>query len=133
MSIWKSLVNKHELLRASFILSNDNGWNVIIYKNIEITYEIHTNQNTEELIANERLNNFDYSRPGLFRLIINDLGSSFDFVFSFHHAITDGWSVASLINEFIQNYINDKAIESNLSVKYGEFVKNAMLQPSSTA
>ena len=103
LSIWKSLVNKHELLRASFILSADNGWNVIIYKNIEIPFQIHTNQNTEELINNERLNNFDYSRPGLFRLIINDLGSSFDFVLSFHHAVEDGWSMAFLTNEFIQS------------------------------
>ena len=126
LSIWKSLVNKHELLRASFILNNDNGWNVIIYKNIEITYQIYTNQNTEELITTERLNNFDYSVPGLFRLIINNLGSNFDFVFSFHHAIEDGWSMAFLINELVQSYINDKAIESNLSVRYGEFVKNEL-------
>ncbi|NDA90313.1 MAG: amino acid adenylation domain-containing protein, partial [Alphaproteobacteria bacterium] len=126
LSIWKSLVNKHELLRASFILNNDNGWNVVIYKNIEIIYQIHTNQNTEELISTERLNNFDYSIPGLFKLIINDLGSSFDFVLSFHHAVEDGWSMAFLTNEFIQSYINDQPIEPKLSIRYGEFVKNEL-------
>ncbi|NDE19034.1 MAG: hypothetical protein EB000_01115, partial [Alphaproteobacteria bacterium] len=126
LSIWKNLTNRHELLRACFVLNNDNGWNVVIYKEIEIAYEIFINQTTEELIISERLNNFDYSIPGLFKLIINDLGSSFDLIFSFHHAITDGWSVASLINEFVQCYINDQPIEPKLSIRYGEFVKNEL-------
>jgi len=126
LSIWKNLTNRHELLRACFVLNNDNGWNVVIYKEIKIAYEIFINQTTEELIISERLNNFDYSIPGLFKLIINDLGSSFDLIFSFHHAITDGWSVASLINEFVQCYINDQPIEPKLSIRYGEFVKNEL-------
>ena len=89
-----------------------------------IDYYYFNIQNTTELIDKERLNDFKYEKPGLFRVIINDLESSFDLIFSFHHAIADGWSIASLINEFIQAYLNDKAINPNVKLRYGEFIKN---------
>ena len=54
---------------------------------------------------------FDYSRPGLFRLIINKQEHQFDFIFSCHHCIADGWSIASLVNEFIQAYSYQHAIQ----------------------
>ena len=56
--------------------------------------------------------------------IVNDFGDHFDFIFSFHHAITDGWSVASIINEFIQSYVFDEEINPDLELSYGEFARN---------
>jgi len=122
--VWKKLVKKHELLRASFILSDDHGFDVLIHKKIEIDYYYFNTHDTKELIDKERLNNFRYEKPGLFRVIVNDLESSFDLIFSFHHAIADGWSMASLINEFVQAYINNEKINLNVNLRYGEFVKN---------
>ena len=126
LSVWKHLTQKHELLRAAFISHDINGWNIIIYKNTEINYQIYKNQKSIELIATEKLNNFDYTKPGLFKLIVNDLDSSFDIVFSFHHAIEDGWSIASLVNEFVQAYINDKLDIHKPELCYGEFVKDEL-------
>ena len=96
LSLWEQLVKKHELLRASFVLSGGTGWKAIIYKHISIKYQLYLNKNANELIHHERLSNFDYTDPGLFRLIINNLGRYFHLLFSFHHAIADGWSVASV-------------------------------------
>lgn len=126
LAIWKQLVNKHELLRASFVLNDDNGWNVVIYKNTQIEYQIYIRRDTQELITEERLKDFDHSKPGLFRLLINDLDESFRMIFSFHHVIADGWSVANLIREFIQSYINDKPIIQNIGLRYGEFIRNEL-------
>ena len=126
LSIFNQLVNKHELLRAAFFLNNDSSCSVVVFKSIQIDCQIYTNQNSKKLIANERLNHFDYTKPGLFRLIINDLGDNFDFIFSFHHAIEDGWSMASLINEFGQAYVNNKPVEANLNLRYGEFIRNEL-------
>ena len=66
---------------------------------------------------------FNLSEPGMFRLFIQDTGKNyFNFVFSFHHAITDGWSVASLISEFIALYTNDEENCDELIPAYAKFV-----------
>lgn len=90
LSIVNQLINKHELLRACFVPDKDRGWSIIIYKSVPICYQIYTNKNGRELIANERANTFDYARPGLFRIVINDLEDKFNLIFSFHHVIEDG-------------------------------------------
>ena len=55
---------------------------------------------------------------------MNDLSNQFYIIFSFHHAIADGWSIASLINEFIQSYSLEIDIKDNIKLSYGEFIKN---------
>lgn len=124
LTILKALTSKYELLRASFILNNDSGYNIIIFKSIDLEYHLYKDKNSKQLLANEKLNNFDYSRPGLFRIIVNDLGDKFDLIFSIHHAIEDGWSMAILVNEFAAAYINNKPIQPRLKLSYGEFVRN---------
>lgn len=126
LSILNKLINKHELLRASFVLNNEGKYDVIIFKSIKIDYQVYKNQDSKNLIASEKLNALDFSKPGLFRLIINIKDDNFDLIFSFHHAIEDGWSMATLINEFGNAYINDKEIDPNLKLRYGEFIRNEL-------
>lgn len=120
----EELTHKYELLRAAFVLTKDGKYNIFIYKNVEVEYHFHTNKDSKKLITEEKLNNFDYSKPGLFRIIINDLGDNFHLILSIHHAIEDGWSMATLINDFGNAYINNKKIEPTLKLKYGEFIRN---------
>lgn len=126
LSIWKQLVEKNELLRASFFLSAE-GFCVAIYKEAEIDLRIYEDLDTKKLIADERLNKFDYNKPALFRLLINNYKDHFELLFSFHHSIADGWSVASLIQEFIQAYTNEKTILQNVPLRYGEFVQDELI------
>ena len=126
ITIWEELVKKHELLRAGFILS-ETGWSVVVYKHISLKYQLYLDKNTHEMIEQERLSNFDYAEPGLFRLRVNDLGDHFQLLFTCHHAIADGWSVASLINEFISAYINNNIITPSPELSYGEFVSNELI------
>ena len=126
LTIWEQLIKRHDLLRASFVFSND-GCAAVIYKNIDVNSHIYIKEDVTDLIFYEKCNNFDYNNPGLFRLIINDVGSKFNLILSFHHAIADGWSIASLMNEFIQSYVNDKKTQEKLNLRYGEFVENELL------
>src|SRR5205085_9036670 len=64
-----------------------------------------------EFIDTEKNRAFKIDRPGLFSLfVLITQADSFIFVFSFHHAITDGWSVASLMSEFTKAYVDKKTI-----------------------
>lgn len=127
-NIWQKLVLRHELLRAAFIVNAINGLSVVIYKDLSINLVTKKNKDLNEIINEEKTHLFDYTNPGLFKIIINDRQDEFDFIFSFHHAIADGWSIASLVrDEFISAYIFDKAIQSNLKISYAEFIKQEQI------
>jgi tyrocidine synthetase-3 len=123
IDIWNVLVKKHSMLRASFLPSN-NAWDVCIHKVTKLKYSFHDDCVIEDIIDLERNNDFDYSDPGLFRLIVNTNKIGFDFILSFHHAVADGWSIASLINEFLMAYVNDLVVSGVETLSYSEYVKN---------
>ena len=118
------LVKKHELLRASFEL-HDGIYFVLVHKDSEIKCQIYVDQDTDNLIATEQEQLFVFSQPGLFRIVINDLGDEFVLILSFHHAITDGWSVASCLRELLILYLHDKQ-STVTQLHYGEFVANEL-------
>lgn len=123
ISIFEQLAKKHELLRASF-LYKDGEYSIVVFKTSQIEYQFYENKISKELISKEKINDFNNNKPGLFRLLVNKKAHHFDLIFSFHNAIEDGWSMATLINEFGEAYINNIPIELELNLKYGEFVRN---------
>ena len=128
LKTWEALANKHALLRARFFLSEQHALDVAIFKKAQLYFRFYIDQDLQALIDTERLVHFLHSEECLFHLLVNAHAESFELIFSFHHAIVDGWSVASLINEFVQAYACHRPItpapakQSRLS--YGEFVRN---------
>jgi microcystin synthetase protein McyA len=78
-------------------------------------------------MANEIKIKINYNKIGLCKLIINNFGDSFNVIFSLPHTIEDGWSIATLVNEFVQAYIYNTPIEENINLQYGEFINNELL------
>lgn len=127
--IWNSLISKHALLRARFILS-ENSYDCLIYKNIQFSYSMYSDYSLNELIKIESQLGFDYSKAGLFRILVNqyDDKNEFDMVLSFHHAITDGWSISRLLNEFSAAYLFAKPVEAvQLELSYGAFIRQEQI------
>jgi amino acid adenylation domain-containing protein len=132
LAIWEALANKHALLRARFLFSDQHALDVVIFKKTRLHYRIYADQPLQPLIDAERLKHFTHTEECLFHLIVNKHRDNFEFIFSFHHAIVDGWGVASLINEFVQAYANNQVVnypilpnlEMHESLSYGEFVQN---------
>ncbi|MFD0751123.1 condensation domain-containing protein, partial [Mucilaginibacter calamicampi] len=125
---WQQLAEKNEQLRTAFIES-EQGYLNVIYNKIAISSKIvlgDDDTDIREIVDTEKYNGFDFTVPGLFRLLImpDDLRKEFTLIFSFHHAITDGWSVASLINEFVDAYVLRKAIRKEKKPQYAQFVSN---------
>ena len=129
LSIWEALIAKHELLRAKFIPSVGYGYTIVIEKTLScLRYARFSNENISMLLEQERQDEFDFSTAGLFRLLINTVDDAFDLIFSFHHCIADGWSVASLLNEFIQTYVKDQPIQLfNTPLHYAQFVRQELI------
>ena len=58
-----------------------------------------------DYMAARHAHRYDFDRAPLYslRAFVGDDGV--DLVFAFHHAILDGWSVANLIRELVQDYL----------------------------
>jgi tyrocidine synthetase-3 len=125
-TLLQKLVNKHEVLRTSFIENDKHGYLGLVRKEFTPLITVF-NEPTDydELVIQELKKAFDFEQP-LYRFLISEIEDNrFLLTLSFHHAIIDGWSVASLVKEFTDSYL--KGIEINASQdgvpKYGEFVK----------
>ena len=129
---WERIVTKHSMLRSNFVEDIENGYLLIENKSISLKSKIKIVEgcSTKSIIDKELDKGIDYKMPGVFRLVINTVARNdgFSLVISFHHAIMDGWSLASLILEFVDMYGDSEiSINYNSSISYAEFVQEELL------
>ena len=109
------LISRHPILRTSFAIAEFQQPLQLIHHTVKIALPLDdlTHLTTveqeaiiETWIEQEKKRYFDWSIPPLVRFHIHRRTSeTFNFTLSFHHAILDGWSVASLISELFQHYL----------------------------
>ncbi len=110
----RELVRRHPALRTSFDLSGASEPLQRVHRTAPLELAVvdltgvAPGRQPEALTAGaaaERARAFDWRRAPLLRFHVYRRGAdSLQLVFSFHHAILDGWSVASLLTELFQLY-----------------------------
>jgi len=113
-SAWQQILDRHDVLRASFIWENLDEPLQSIHNNVRVPLEQHdwrglTNdeqhERLEAFLIMERQRGFDLSTAPLIRLALVRLGSdSYRFVWTHHHLLLDGWSGALLLREVFNAY-----------------------------
>ena len=108
------LIWKHESLRTRFDLSTYGEEIQIVEKDIDfvIAHQDIQQLDTAEqedfikaFMVSERRNPFNMESGLLWRITLFDISqTSMIFLFQFHHAILDGWSIASLNTELFKIY-----------------------------
>lgn len=133
VSLFDQLCKKHPLLRTAFIKNNSDYLSVeYATNNAAAHYHGIVNAKTYEFIMHEKSQPHDYANPGLFRLFaLNPEKDQFVLIISFHHAICDGWSMASLIAEFTAAYVNAKPIASEVIPPYQRVIQQELKALSS--
>lgn len=110
---WNELVRRHEVLRSVFIHEGTDRPLQIVLKErkVDLTVvDLHQNPRDpavliEEFKAAERARPFDLSRDLLLRVAVLSFGSDrYEFIWSHHHIILDGWSVSLLLGELLEIY-----------------------------
>ena len=104
-----ALVRRHPALRTSFDLAAFSEPLQLVHREVEapltVTSLAHLETEAQEAavdtwVRTERARPFDPGRPPLIRFHVHVLGpGEFRFGFAEHHAILDGWSVATLLGE----------------------------------
>ncbi len=112
----KDLIACHPILRASFDLNSFSEPFQLIYERVDVAIfeedlcNLTHAQQEEELsgwMEAEKLRPFDWACPPLLRFHVHRRSDdTFQFGLSFHHAILDGWSTASMLVELFQRYLS---------------------------
>ena len=124
------VMERHPVLRTSFDLKRYSEPLQLVHRHVtppvqgESLCDLKAREQEEVIdgwIDAEKSNPFDWEHAPLFRIQIHERSAdTFQLTFSFHHAILDGWSVASLLTELLQVYF---------SLLRGESVQSAFLPP----
>ena len=127
------LISRHAILRTSFTNNYGGVPLQIVHKRVPSNFtfkQVADSKDiqacTQEVKADDRSKGFDLETPSHLRLKVLDLGNgSYEFIWSNHHMVMDGWCLSILINDFysLLNLIADKkAIDLVLPVKYSEYI-----------
>jgi amino acid adenylation domain-containing protein len=111
---WQEVMNRHQVLRTSFYWQEVEKPLQVVYKRIKLPLsaehwsslsESEQQERLEAYLQSDRERGFDLSKPPLLRLSLIHLGhESYQFVWSFHHILLDGWSVTLLLKEVFVYY-----------------------------
>ncbi|MCO7254878.1 amino acid adenylation domain-containing protein [Dickeya oryzae] len=109
----QQLARKHPVLRSAFDLASCHVPMQVLFENAEIPYQYAFEDGAadeqlkaafDDWVAMEKQRPFDFVTGPLFRINALQNRTSLVIGFSFHHAILDGWSVASLVTDLVLFY-----------------------------
>ena len=131
---WQTLIDRHDIYRTAFVGKHLDQlvvdkvtlpWQTIT----EMGTETSTEQDFNHFCQQDKQQGFDPSQPNLMRLIyfkpINRL------LWSSHHALTDGWSIAAALNEVINLYQGKPSLAPAPS--YRQFIQYLHHQDNASA
>jgi amino acid adenylation domain-containing protein/non-ribosomal peptide synthase protein (TIGR01720 family) len=117
---WQETISRHDSLRSSFHWEGFKEPVQVVHRNLQV--ELHQEDWSmskpaeqtkllQEFLARDELERFDFTSAPLMRIALIRLGiDDYHFIWSFHHAIVDGWSVPLVLKEVFAIY-TDRLIE----------------------
>ncbi len=135
----QQLIDSHPVLRTSFNLSDFSEPLQLVHQDVVVPLQIGDRSSLSsmslaeqkeflaEWMAEEKKHRFDWSHAPLMRFQIDRRDDeSVQFSFSFHHAILDGWSMATMLTDLFRLYserqTDDRAGEVLLSASFRDYV-----------
>jgi amino acid adenylation domain-containing protein len=120
----EDVISQHPILRTSFDLSSYSEPLQLVHEKVDFPLEINRlrgnsqsekEQELAELLSHEKNTPVDWSRAPLLRVRVDYLDDhTFHLMLAEHHAIFDGWSVASFCAEWFERYwsrVNGRSTE----------------------
>lgn len=137
------LVERHPALRSSFDLSQCSVPMQVINSSVPRAFDVVTGADDVlvwDHIAARHTHRYDFDRAPLYSLRAFVREEGVDLVFAFHHAILDGWSVAYLVRELLQDYLfhigidvtrtNAEVHSAAILAEYARLVQEALEEPA---
>ncbi len=130
---WDEAVRRHPVLRTGFFWEGREEPLQVVFRRapIDILSEdwraMPAAEQAAELgrrLAEDRAQGFDLSRPPLLRLLLFRLDDRrYQLVWSHHHIILDGWSVANLLRQVLASYAGGRgALSAPTGTPFSDYV-----------
>jgi amino acid adenylation domain-containing protein len=131
------LLLRHPVLRTSFDLVNFSEPMQIVHRKVPLPLEVEDlrgfstaeqDEVIDEWIESEKHRQFDFAHPPLLRFHVHRRSDdTFQFNLTEHHAILDGWSVASTLTELFETYFSllrneQDLVEASCASSFRDFV-----------
>jgi hypothetical protein len=133
---WQQAIDEYAVLRTSFVWEELEKPLQVISCNIKAPLKQHDWRSVpaaeqqprfEEYLKQDRERGFDVSRPPLMRLTLIRLDEEvYQFIWSSHHILVDGWSMPLLIKKVLLSYealVKGEKIELEASQPYKNYIK----------
>ncbi|MFN6501582.1 MAG: condensation domain-containing protein [Nostoc sp. DedQUE01] len=111
---WQQVVDRHTILRTGFYWEDIDNPLQVVYKQVKISlnqYDLRGIEQAEQqkklklFLESDRQLCFDFSQPCLMRLSLIRLADNcYEFIWSNHHIIIDGWTTPIILEECLQIY-----------------------------
>ncbi len=109
--IWQRLLERHAVLRTAFAWPETGGPVQVVYGKVELPIEVvdwrecpaeQHQERLDDFLGGDRARGFDPTEPPLTRLTLFRLGEeSFQFVWTYHHLLLDGWCLQIILQEML--------------------------------
>jgi len=129
---WQEVVQRHPVLRTSFIAQGLKEPVQAVHKNVSIEWEEEdwssvsaedVSERLEAFLLAQRQRGFRLSHPPLLRFALLRLGSrEYRFIWCWHHLLLDGWSLPLLFSEVFALYAGGSAAALVERRPYRDFV-----------
>lgn len=130
------LVGRHDSLRTVFSRKKEDRWLQVILTDWPAGFYFEDLRGRGDLAERtayaalyktlDRAKGFDCTKESLLRVAVLQLDDQrFELVWSYHHAILDGWSITLLMNEYVTVYtslVNQRASALPEPVQYGTYI-----------
>ncbi|HSS48019.1 MAG TPA: condensation domain-containing protein, partial [Thermoanaerobaculia bacterium] len=111
---WQATVDRHGVLRSCFVWEKRDEPQQVVFRKVKVPFERcnlrglapdERQRRVEDLLAAERGHPFKLSKAPLLRVTLAELSADrFRCVFTYHHLVLDGWSLARVLGEVAELY-----------------------------
>lgn len=124
---WKKLKKPIQIILKEYSLP-------IMKYDFSFMHENECRKHADDIIKKDRENYIDISSQSVRITLLKLCPTKYEMVITYYHIVSDGWSNAIIIKEFIETYnalFNGKLVEKITKTKYKEFIKWHQLQNKS--
>jgi hypothetical protein len=132
---WQQVVERHTVLRTSFYWENIDKPLQVVHRQVKVPLEQHDwrgidsveqHKRIKTFLESDRASGFDFSQAPLIRLtLIRLTDDSYQFIWSKHHLILDGWSAPLVLKDVVQLYealCQGQDLPDSPSRPYGDYI-----------
>jgi len=132
---WQKMLDRHSILRTAFVWEDLDEPLQVVCRNVRLPLRLEDwrkmagpeqEKRLESFLLADRIRGFDLSEAPLIRLtVIRAADDKFNFIWSHHHLLLDGWSVPLLLKELFETYMalyQGRELELPPAPSYAEYI-----------